>query len=199
MRKRLSSLTRRSVIGALVGLAFAAAAGVGLAQVTTGSTPSTAAASTTGSQTTSTQTTGDFAGKSADDQESESDFESDENEHQSSTTLSTTSPLITSTTGDDADGASGNGQVKQDVCHKPGLKQHTINIATPAVSAHLAHGDTIGACVAAAAPTPATTTTTATTSTATTTTSATSNGQNSHKPKKPKKPHSSNHGKGHNK
>jgi hypothetical protein len=33
-------MTRRSLVGALVGLAFAAAAGVGLAQVTTASTPS---------------------------------------------------------------------------------------------------------------------------------------------------------------
>ena len=33
-------MTRRSLVGALVGLAFAAAAGVGLAQVTTGSTES---------------------------------------------------------------------------------------------------------------------------------------------------------------
>ena len=62
MRKRLSSITRRSVVGALVGLAFAAAAGVGLAQVTTASTPSVAVASTTESQTTSTQTSGDFEG-----------------------------------------------------------------------------------------------------------------------------------------
>ena len=45
-------MTRRSLVGALVGLAFAAAAGVGLAQVTTGSTPSTAVTSTTESQTT---------------------------------------------------------------------------------------------------------------------------------------------------
>jgi len=49
-------MTRRSLVGALVGLAFAAAAGVGLAQVTTGSTQSQPATSTTESQTTSTQT-----------------------------------------------------------------------------------------------------------------------------------------------
>jgi hypothetical protein len=209
-------MTRRSVIGALVGLAFAAAAGVGLAQVTTGSTPSLAVTSTTESQTTSTQTTGDFEGKSAVDQESEvSDFESDGNnhKHQSSTTLSTTStttPLTTSTTGDGAGDAAGNGQEKMDVCHKTGSgKEHTINIAAPAVPAHVAHGDTLGACALVAATTSLSTTTTATTTTATpttatTTTSATSHGQKSHKPKKPKKVQSSNHGKsnhgkGHNK
>ena len=181
MRKRLSSMTRRSVIGALVGLAFAAAAGVGLAQVTTGSTPSTVASSTTESQTTSTQTTGDFEGKSADDQESEeNDFDSDgkKNKHQSSTTLSTTTtttPLTTSTTGE-AVGAAGNGQAKMDVCHKTGSgKEHTINIAAPAVPAHEAHGDTLGACAVVAAATTSTQSTT--TTAAVTTTATTSSGQ----------------------
>jgi len=196
-------MTRRSVVGALVGLAFAAAAGVGLAQVTTGSSPSTAVTSTTESQT----TTGDFENKSADDQESEdSDFDSqgNKNKHQSSTTLSTTSstpllttstPLTTSTTGDEA----GSGQAKMDVCHKTGSgKEHTINIAAPAVPAHLAHGDTVGACVTTA---PTTTSLSTTTSQSTTTTATTSHGKN---PKKPKKLHASNHGKsshgkGHNK
>ena len=57
MRRRFSRLTRRSVIGAIVGLAFAAAAGVGLAQITTSSGPTLAATTTTQSQTTGTQTT----------------------------------------------------------------------------------------------------------------------------------------------
>ncbi len=180
MRKRLSSITRRSLVGALVGLAFAAAAGVGLAQITTGSTVSTAATSTTESQTTSTQTTGDFEGKSADDQESEqSDFnsESDENGNQTSTNLNTTSTtplLVTTTTGDN-----GTGQVKIDVCHKTGNGgQHTINIATPAWPAHQAHGDTQGACLA-----PAATNLNTTTTQTTTTTGTTGHGQ------KPKKDH----------
>src|SRR4029077_13771141 len=71
VRKRLSNLTRRSLVGALVGLAFAAAAGVGLAQLTAGSTPTVATTITTASQTTSTSTTtGDREGQSADEQES---------------------------------------------------------------------------------------------------------------------------------
>ncbi|MDX6369384.1 MAG: hypothetical protein QOG93_886, partial [Gaiellaceae bacterium] len=40
MRKRLTRLTRRSLVGLLVGLAFAAAAGVGLAQITVSSSES---------------------------------------------------------------------------------------------------------------------------------------------------------------
>src|SRR6266516_2466950 len=143
MRKRLSSLTRRSLVGALVGLAFAAAAGVGLAQITAGSTPSAATTSTIESQTTSTQAIGDREGQSADDQDAqESDFESeaDENGNQSSilSTTSTTIPLTT--TGGDFGGA---GQAKVDVCHRTGNGgEHTINIAAPAVPAHVAHGDT---------------------------------------------------------
>ncbi len=184
MRKRLSSLTRRSLVGVVVGLAFAAAAGVGLAQITAGSTPSAATTSTTGSQTTSTQTTsGDLESQSADEQGSqESDFESEsaDNGNQTSTalsTISTTAPLTT--TGGAAPGDLGTGQTKVDVCHKTGNGgQHTINIATPAVQAHVAHGDTLGVCVAIAA----TTSNAATTST----TSTTSHGQ---KPNKPKNQH----------
>ena len=34
-----------------------------------------------------------------------------------------------------------------DVCHKTGNGgEHTINIAAPAVPAHMAHGDSMGAC-----------------------------------------------------
>jgi hypothetical protein len=183
VRKRLSSITRRSLVGALVGLAFAAAAGVGLAQITAGSTPSTAATSTTESQTTSTPTTGDREGQSADDENSQgSDFESesDENGSQSSTTLgtfSTTAPLTT--TGGDSEN-SGAGQEKMDVCHQTGNGgEHTINIAAPAVPAHKAHGDTVGPCDGIAATTSSTTTAQATTQSTTTT----AHGQ---KPKKPK-------------
>jgi hypothetical protein len=62
-----------------------------------------------------------------------------------------------------------------DVCHKTGSgKEHTINIAAPAVPAHVAHGDTAGACTSTGAAT-------------------TSHGQKTHKPKKPKKQHASKH------
>ena len=51
-----------------------------------------------------------------------------------------------------------------DVCHKTGNGgEHTINIAAPAVPAHMAHGDSMGACAT-------TTTTAAATTTSTTTT-----------------------------
>ena len=82
MRRRFSRLTRRSLIGAIVGLVFAAAAGVGLAQITTSSGPTLAATTTTESQTTGTQTTtnGD-QGESGDDQgeneQGNSDFQSE--------------------------------------------------------------------------------------------------------------------------
>ena len=46
----------------------------------------------------------------------------------------------------DENGAAGNAE-KVLVCHKPEKKGgHTLSIAEPAVSAHLAHGDTLGAC-----------------------------------------------------
>ena len=81
MRRRFSRLTRRSVIGAIVGLAFAAAAGVGLAQITTSSGPTLAATTTTQSQTTGTQTNGD-QGESGDDQgENEQGDSESESEH----------------------------------------------------------------------------------------------------------------------
>jgi len=45
------------------------------------------------------------------------------------------------------DGIPGEGEEKVLVCHKPDKKGgHTISIASPAVPAHLAHGDTLGAC-----------------------------------------------------
>lgn len=176
----MSNLTRRSLVGALVGLAFAAAAGVGLAQITAGSTPSVATTSTTASQTTSTQTTtGDLEGQSADEQESaDNDFESKPGDQTTSTALSTTSTAAALTTTGDTN--AGTGQQKMDVCHKTGNGgQHTINIAAPAVPAHVAHGDSVGACLTTTATT-APTTTAAGTSTSTTT-STTSHG---HKPNK---------------
>jgi hypothetical protein len=182
VRKRLTRLTRRSFVGVLVGLAFAAAAGVGLAQITVGSSESQQATSTTESQTTSTgnTTTGDREGQSADDQESESEDGDSQGHHQTSTTLSTTtlSSTSTATTGDESGGGDfAGGQEKQDVCHVTGNGgEHTINIAAPAVPAHMAHGDTLGACAGDSA--------SSTTSTSASTTTTSSHG---HEPLKPKK------------
>ena len=48
---------------------------------------------------------------------------------------------------DDEDADTSNGGEKVLVCHKPDKKGgHTISIAPPAVPAHMAHGDTMGAC-----------------------------------------------------
>src|SRR2546422_874305 len=110
MRRRFSRLTRRSLIGAIVGLVFAAAAG-----------------------------------------------------------------------------AKGNGQDKMDVGPQPGNGgEHTINIAARAVPAHVAHGDTVGACSGASthAGTTTTTPTTSTSATTSTTASPTTTGKRPHKPKK---------------
>lgn len=41
-------------------------------------------------------------------------------------------------------------QVKVTICHVPPgnpANAHTITVAAPAVAAHLAHGDTLGACM----------------------------------------------------
>src|SRR6266487_4238505 len=139
-------MTRRSAIVAVVGLAFAAAAGVGLAQITAGPSLSSSAAgsSTTQPQSTGTQTIGGLQDESA-EPETETDGDS-EGGH-----VTTTSPLST-TTGEDQQGK---GQEKVTMCHKTGSSKHpshTIVIAAPAMPAHVAHGDTVGAC----APTPAT-------------------------------------------
>lgn len=54
--------------------------------------------------------------------------------------------IVLNTNADDDDGTSVDGE-KVLVCHKPDKKGgHTISIAQPAVSAHLAHGDTLGPC-----------------------------------------------------
>jgi hypothetical protein len=43
----------------------------------------------------------------------------------------------------------GGGQEKVTICHKPGTPaEKTLRVAAPAVDAHLAHGDTVGACAA---------------------------------------------------
>ena len=48
---------------------------------------------------------------------------------------------------DDEDNGDGNGNEKVLVCHNASKNNpHTINIAQPAVDAHLAHGDTLGPC-----------------------------------------------------
>ena len=41
----------------------------------------------------------------------------------------------------------GKGQDKQAVCHKPGTPaQHTLYLPSPAIQAHIGHGDTLGVC-----------------------------------------------------
>lgn len=127
MDKRLRRLSRRSLVAAVAGLAFAGAAGVGLAQIT--SEPSTTGATTqsTGMLSPTTSTKNDI------------DFEQEGGDDQTSST--------TSSTKDESDGQAA-GQQKVDVCHVTGNgSSHTINIAQPAVAAHLAHGDAEGACV----------------------------------------------------
>src|SRR5436309_6607064 len=185
MRRRFSRLTRRTVIGAFAGLGFAPPAAVGLAQITTSSGPTLAATTTTESQTTGTQaTTSGDESESGDDQgeneQGDGDFQS-EHGNRTTTTGSSTSTSTTlsstTTTGGEA-GAQGNGQEKMDVCHQTGNGgEHTINIAAPAIPAHVAHGDTVGAC-SGTSTRGGTTTTTPTTSTSTTT------GKKPHKPKK---------------
>ena len=179
MKKRLSRYSRRSIVGVIVGLAFAAAAGVGLAQITADTSPTAAAASTT-TQTTNTTSTSSSGQENdfADDDDSQGDEELEfEQAKKTTTTTTTTSTAGTTTSGQQTiTGADeGNGQQKVDVCHVTGSgKSHTINIAEPAVAAHIAHGDTEGACAAT------------TTAAATTTTTAAVAPQSSTRVKKPK-------------
>src|SRR3954452_14478680 len=56
VQKRLSRLSRRSLVGVIAGLAFAAAAGVGLAQITSSEPAITASVVSTTSACTGTQT-----------------------------------------------------------------------------------------------------------------------------------------------
>jgi hypothetical protein len=47
------------------------------------------------------------------------------------------------------------GQAKMTICHKPGTPaEKTLVVATPAVSAHLVHGDTLGPCPQTGEPEP---------------------------------------------
>jgi hypothetical protein len=52
--------------------------------------------------------------------------------------------LLEDNDGDESDGL-GNGE-KVLICHKPDKNPHTLSIASPAVPAHLAHGDILGPC-----------------------------------------------------
>jgi hypothetical protein len=51
---------------------------------------------------------------------------------------------VTLLNGDDNDGISGGEKVL--ICHRPSKPPHTLSIASAAVPAHLAHGDTLGPC-----------------------------------------------------
>jgi hypothetical protein len=190
VQRRFRRFSRRSVVGVVVGLAFAAAAGVGLAQIT--SQPSTTVSAVSTSTTLSSSTNGenDFAGKSSEANDDQ-DFEQENSDQQStsisvstSTGLQTTSTIAAGTTTSSDEGV---GQEKVDVCHVTGNgSSHTINIARPAVAAHVAHGDTEGAC--------AETTTSASTTTTTTAAQTSTSATKTKKPKKPKHEHSSSHG-----
>jgi len=118
MDKRLRRLSRRSLVAVVVGLAFAGAAGVGLAQITTEPSTTSVPTQSTGtlSPTISTKNDVDFEQEGSNDR----------------TSSATSSPVA---------------QEKVAVCHVTGNGgSHTIDVAQPAVAAHLAHGDTEGAC-----------------------------------------------------
>jgi hypothetical protein len=176
----------------IVGLAFAAAAGVGLAQITaepsaTVSAESTSALQSTGA--TSAGKEGDFADDESEADDNELEFEQAETGSASNlqNTSKTTSAIGQQTSTIGAEGA-GQGQVKVDVCHVTGNgSSHTINIAEPAVAAHVAHGDTATTC--APTTTAAVTTTAAPTQSTTTTTTKHT--------KKPKQEHATTHATSH--
>jgi hypothetical protein len=122
-RKRLP---RRTIALALAGFAFAAVAGVGLAQITSGTeselsdTSSTIGSSTTFPTSVPPQSTPPTSG-----------------------------PMTTMQT-ETGETETGNGQPKVVICHHTGStsnSEHTITVAEPAVQAHMAnHEDTLGAC-----------------------------------------------------
>jgi hypothetical protein len=184
VRQRPNRLTRRTLVAAFVGLVFAAAAGIGLADITTDSVSQAVSTTSTGTQTANGRET-----ESADDQEgdaAEQETEAAETENESSTSQQTTS-LLQTTTAEGTTTATGSGQEKVVVCHHTGSVKHpfhTITVAAPAVPAHEAHGDEVGAAC------PTTTTTTAVTPSQTTTTSA-------HHTPKTKPHHISGHAKSH--
>src|SRR3954451_138321 len=87
VQKRLSRLSRRSLVGVIAGLAFAAAAGVGLAQITSSEPSRTASAVTTTSASTGTQTTSQTttSGDENDDADDMLDFDKDDDNRTTST------------------------------------------------------------------------------------------------------------------
>ncbi len=144
MDKRLSRFSRRSLVGVAVGLAFAAAAGVGLAQIASQPSSTDAALSTT-AQLSSPSHENDFADTSSKgNDELELEQTDSKSEIESGSASTSASGPQTSTPGSQNQGA---GRQKVEVCHMTGNgNSHTINIAAPAVPAHVAHGDTEGAC-----------------------------------------------------
>src|SRR5262249_19235544 len=127
MDKRFSRLSRRSLVGVIVGLAFAAAAGVGLAQITSEPSPTASPVSSTPQSTSVQSSTTGHENDFADDANEENDnleFEQADSDQQtssttSSLTTSTSTQQLTSTTAGEAEGA-GAGQQKVDVCHVTG-------------------------------------------------------------------------------
>jgi hypothetical protein len=141
---------------AAAGLLFAAVAGAGLAQITGGtaqdSTETTL--STTVESVPSSSTTGAMRGET-EPAESETEATETEGAETESAETRTTSTIAAQTTAG-APATTTHGQQKVAVCHHTGSGgEHTIVIAEPAVAAHLAHGDSRGACTAHAAPAPA--------------------------------------------
>jgi hypothetical protein len=154
-RKRLP---RRTIALALAGFAFAAVAGVGLAQITSGTESEVRdTSSTIGSSATFPSTLPPPSTRPA----------------------TATLPSAGSTTNmetETGETETGNAQPKVVICHHTGSTsnpEHTITVAEPAVQAHLAnHKDTLGPC-------PPVTSTTAPTATTIAVTKP-------HHPKKPK-------------
>src|SRR2546421_3428708 len=156
MKKRFNArFGRRAALLSLAGgLMAAAGAGVGLAEITTASSPGEASSqATTQTATTGTQTatTGDQGDENDQGEADERDSQGSSTPGQTSTTApgATTTAPVTPTSGTTTTGeGEGNGQAKVTLCHKTGNPDHwvTISIAAPALPAHTAHGDTMGAC-----------------------------------------------------
>jgi hypothetical protein len=188
MRKGPGRFTRRTLVVAVIGLAFAAAAGIGLAQITTGSAAEQTV-SATASPATGTQTAGERETESADLENRTAERETEAAEIESVSSAQLTSSVQQTTTGLQTE--TGAGQQKVVVCHHTGSVKHpfhTITVAAPAVPAHEGHGDEVGAAC------PTTTTAAATTVAPTQTTTATTT---AHHGPKPKTNHASDHATGH--
>jgi hypothetical protein len=183
MPSRFPRVSRRSrvVVVSAVGLAFAAVAGVGLAQVTAGSSNEAASGHKVKPTTTVTITTTTPIGTISTITVTTT--------IPVTTTISTSTSLPTPPTtslptlpttapipGTTSTASNKEGQAKVTICHHTHSKKHpfhTITVAAPAVQSHITnHGDTPGSC-------PVTTTTTPATQAATTTSTP--------KTKKPKK------------